>query len=1032
MAEERAKRKLTAILSADVKGYSRLMGQDETGTVDRIKKYRALITDLIQQYRGRVVDSPGDNILAEFASVVDATESAVKIQQELKDRNVGLPNDRKMEFRIGINLGDVIEDGERIYGDGVNIAARIQSLAEGGGICLSGTSYDQVKNKLNLVYENLGQHNVKNISEPVRVYRVMTEPETAGKVIGGKSKAKKWMALAAAVALIVAVGGAVSWFYYLRQSPKHEPASLDRMAFPLPDKPSIAVLPFDNLSEEPNQEYIADGLTENIIASLSNISEMFVIARNSTFVYKNKPVKIQQVSEELGVRYVLEGSVQKSGEKLRITAQLIDATTGYHLWADRYDRNLKDLFVLQDEITVKILTALQVQLTEGEQAHIWHTTDNLEAWGYVVKGGDLFGHFVKEDNTKARVLFERASEIDPGYALAWTMLAWTHFMDVWLGFSESPTKSINQAIELAKKSASLNKNQPELHSLWSMIYLHQRQYEMAVSAGEKAITLGPNNAIAHMLLAHTMHLAGRFEEAIGLAEKSIRLMPYCPDWFLWILAQSYRQAGRYNEAFALFIKALERSHKNKGNPMASLLGLIDVSIQLGRKEQARSYAAEVLKISPHFSLKGFREVYPYKESAHLERILTNLRKAGLPERVGSALPEKPSIAVLPFVNMSGNPDQEYLADGFTENIITALSYIPEIFVIARNSTFTYKGKAAKAQAVAEDLGVRYILEGSVQRAGERLRITAQLIEAASGRHLWADRYDRNLRDLFALQDEITLKIVFALQVKLSVGVQTRLTRKTMPNFEAWSYHVRGDGHMMRHSKVDNARAREFFEQAAVLAPEYAQVYTALGWTYWEDAFHGWSESRETSLLRAVELAEKALALDDSDPMIHGLWGAIYLQQKRYDLAIAKGEESIALGPNQAFPHFLLAMYLFHTGRYQEAVPLIKKAMRLNPYYPTFYLELLGGVYLRMEDYEEAIKAFKQLVARQPNRIVGHLGLAVAYTRLGRKEQARAEVAEVLRLNPQYSLDVYRQQAHGMDWDPDEVERDIEDLREAGL
>jgi adenylate cyclase len=261
------------------------------------------------------------------------------------------------------------------------------------------------------------------------------------------------------------------------------------------------------------------------------------------------------------------------------------------------------------------------------------------------------------------------------------------------------------------------------------------------------------------------------------------------------------------------------------------------------------------------------------------------------------LPEKPSIAVLPFGNLSSDSDQEFIADGMTENIITALSYIPEIFVIARNSTFTYKGKAVKAQEVAEDLGVRYILEGSVQRVGDRVRITAQLIDATSVRHLWADRYDRGLQDLFALQDEITLKIVSALQVKLSVGVQTRLTRKTMPNFEAWSYHVRGYDHMMRHTKADTAKARELFERAANLAPEYAPVFTALGLTHCEDARHGWSESREESLLRAVELAKKAQALDNSDPNIHALWGTIYLLQRRYDLAIAEGERSVALGPN---------------------------------------------------------------------------------------------------------------------------------------
>ncbi|MEJ2726416.1 MAG: adenylate/guanylate cyclase domain-containing protein, partial [Deltaproteobacteria bacterium] len=300
MTTERAKRKLSAVLSADVKGYSRLMGQDEAGTVNRLKEYRTLMGGLIQQYRGRVVDSPGDNILAEFASAVDATECAVKIQQELKKRNAEVPDESKMEFRIGINLGDVIEDGERIYGDGVNIAARIESVAETGGICVSGTIYDQVKNKLNLGYKNLGEYRAKNIAEPVRVYRVLTDPGDAGKLIGEKRKSKKGMTLAAAIVLIAVLGGTLSWFYHMRRSPKHELASLDRMAFPLPDKPSLALLPFDNLSQEPNQEYIADGLTENIIAALSKISEMFVIAGTSTFFYKDKPVKIQQASEELG------------------------------------------------------------------------------------------------------------------------------------------------------------------------------------------------------------------------------------------------------------------------------------------------------------------------------------------------------------------------------------------------------------------------------------------------------------------------------------------------------------------------------------------------------------------------------------------------------------------------------------------------------------------------------------------------------------------------------------------------------------
>jgi adenylate cyclase len=402
------------------------------------------------------------------------------------------------------------------------------------------------------------------------------------------------------------------------------------------------------------------------------------------------------------------------------------------------------------------------------------------------------------------------------------------------------------------------------------------------------------------------------------------------------------------------------------------------------------------------------------------------------EKMAFPLPEKPSIAVLPFENLSGDPEQEYIADGITENIITALSYIPEIFVIARNSTFTYKGKAVKAQEVAEDLGVRYILEGSVQRVGDRVRIMAQLIDAASGRHLWANRYDRDLQDLFALQDEITLKIVFALQVKLPVGEQTRFASKIRPTFEAWSYYVRGSGHMMRHTKADNAKARELFERAANLDPEFASVFIWLGWTHFDDAHHGWSKSREESLLRAVELAEKAQALDDSDPMIHALWGAIYLRQRRYDQAIAEGEKSVALGPNQALPHFMLAMFLHHTDRHKEALQLVRKAMRLDPYYPFTYLELLGSVYFQMGEYEEMVKAFKMLVVREPHSIVGHEGLAVAYIRLGRKEQVRSEMAEVLRLFPEYSLEVYRKHAHRRNMDPALVESDIEVLREAGL
>jgi TolB-like protein/class 3 adenylate cyclase len=328
MTDERANRKMSAILSADVKGYSRLMSVDEEGTVKALNDCREIIARCVHDHRGRVVDSPGDNVLAEFVSTVEAVKCAVKIQEDLKVRNADRPENRKMEFRIGVNLGDVIEEEGRIYGDGVNIAARLEGLAEAAGICISGTAFDQVKGKLSLGYQYVGKQTVKNIPDPIRAYKVLMEPEHAGKVI----------AQIAAVILIV-IAGTIAILKIYFGPPSIEPASVEKMAFPLPEKPSIAVLPFENMSDDPGKEYLSDGITEQIITSLSKVPSLFVISRTSTFTYKDKPVKVQQVAEELGIRYVLEGSVQQSENKIRITAQLVDALTGRHLWAQRYERN---------------------------------------------------------------------------------------------------------------------------------------------------------------------------------------------------------------------------------------------------------------------------------------------------------------------------------------------------------------------------------------------------------------------------------------------------------------------------------------------------------------------------------------------------------------------------------------------------------------------------------------------------------------------------------------------------------------------
>jgi adenylate cyclase len=629
MSDERAKRKLSAVLSADVKGYSRLMGEDETGTVSLLKEYREIMGKLIQQHRGRVVDSTGDNLLAEFSSVVDAVDSAVEIQKQLKLQNEELPENRRMEFRIGVNLGDVVEDEQRIYGDGVNIAARVESLTDGGGICISGTAYDQIGKKLPFGYEYLGEQTVKNIEKPVRIYRVLTEPEAIGKVIGEKrflGRISRRAAIAAIITLIIVAGGVVGWNIYLHQSKRIESASLDKMAYPLPAIPSIAVLPFDNLSKDPKQAYLADAITENIIAALSKVPGLFVIARNSTFIYKGKPVKVQKVAEELGVRYVVEGSIQCSGDRVRVIAQFIDALNGKHLWAEKYDRVLKDIFSLQDEISMKIITSMRVKLKHGIKERIYaKSTTNLEAYLKWLQGSEYRRRGKKEDNLRARQLYREAIGLDPEYTMAYVSLGWTHMLEARYGWSKSRSESIGRALELAKKIISMDEKSGGGYGLMSYIYRQNRDYEKAIAAAEKQIDLEPNNNTAYANLAAVLYTVGRGEEAVPLAEKAIRLDPNSPWYYFHYLGNAYLVSGRYEEAIVAYKKALHLSSEN----WFARVPLTASYIFVDREDEARAEAAEILRLNPKFSVDGWIKRTSFKDQALTERYANALRKAGL-------------------------------------------------------------------------------------------------------------------------------------------------------------------------------------------------------------------------------------------------------------------------------------------------------------------------------------------------------------------------------------------------------------------
>ncbi|MGD0238244.1 MAG: tetratricopeptide repeat protein [Syntrophorhabdales bacterium] len=634
MAPQDFKRKLTAILSADVKGYSRLMGEDEKGTVRTLNAYKEVMGGLTQDHHGRVVDAPGDNVLAEFASVVDAVECAVEIQKELKTRNAELPENRKMEFRIGVNLGDVMVDGEAIYGNGVNIAARLESLSEAGGICISGTAFDQVRNKLELGYDYLGEQTVKNIALPVRVYKVLMEPEAAGKVIGEKkAKPRQWQRAATGLvaAVIVVVATVAVWQLYLRPTrPPVEVASKEKMAFPLPDKPSIAVLPFVNMSKDPEQEYFCDGMTDQIITSLSIIPRLFVIARDSTFAYKGKAVKVQKVAEEMGVRYVLEGSIQKAGNRIRILVQLIDALKGIHLWSERYDRDLKDLFALQDEIARQVMTALQVKLTEGEYARgLAGTTTNLAALECLWRAEERFFRSSKEDNAAARQWAEKAIALDPRFAGAWAILGYTHFVDVINGWSTAPPESLKRAEECGQKALAINDATAKAQGLMGVIRWMQGRYDEAIRYAEKSVALNPNDPTMMFSLATIMHGAGRFEESISLIKTAMRICPYYPALYLRYLAASDLLAGRYQEAIEACEAMLERSRKGEYNPFYARIYLAAAYAGLGQIDKAKAQAEEVVKLKPNFSMEDEKFLTMYKDPANRERNFALLRKAGL-------------------------------------------------------------------------------------------------------------------------------------------------------------------------------------------------------------------------------------------------------------------------------------------------------------------------------------------------------------------------------------------------------------------
>ncbi len=626
MTPEGITRQLIAILSADVKDYTRLMSQDDVGTIRTLSAHKEAMEVLIQRYRGQVVDATGDNILARFDSVLDAVNAAAEMQRDLSERNAELPYHRKMEFRMGVSLGDVVEEEGRIYGDGVNIAARLQALAEGGGICISGTVHDQIKGKLGFEYQDLGEQTLKNIAEPVRVYRLLSLLGAAAHRVkeGKRALRKRWIRIALAAGILLVIGSVLLWRFVLLPARAPQVASVQKMVHPLPDRPSIAVLPFVNLSADKSQDFIVDGMTEDLIAALARFKQLFVIASNSTFTYKGKAVKVQQVAEELGVRYVVEGSTEISKDRIRVTAQLIDAIAGTHLWVERYDRPMTDVFQVRDELTRKLVASLVGKLEQAEmaKASLQHPS-SLDVYGLYWRGVELRRRYTPSNNARAGELAEKAISLDPNYARAYMLLAWTHFSNWQYGWLPGkPKQSYQRALDLIHKAVALDPRDGFVRCSLGFFLLYGRKFDEAAAEFEEALKANPNDAHLIALSAEFYADVGRPEEAIRRLKEAMRLNPHYPNWYLWGLGAAEYAAHDYQGA----VETLR-----KMSPMGAGRATLAASLaQLGRMEEAHAEAEKFLKDNPTFSASYWGSHAPFLHDKDRQHAVEGFIKAGLP------------------------------------------------------------------------------------------------------------------------------------------------------------------------------------------------------------------------------------------------------------------------------------------------------------------------------------------------------------------------------------------------------------------
>jgi adenylate cyclase len=1008
---QEGQRKLAAIMAADVAGYSRLMAEDERATVNALKQARAVFKDKVEAHQGRLIDTAGDSVLAEFRSVVEAVQCAVEVQAEIKTLNEPVEDRRRMYFRIGVNLGDVIEEADAtIYGDGVNIAARLEALAEPGGVNVSGKVYDEVKGKLDDVgFGFLGEQDVKNIPEPVRAYKVLAEGETSTAEMRGGSKAvlRRPKVVAGLVAALAVVIGVAVWGLTIRveapQMVKADGTPTDDPMLAIPMGPSIAVLPFDNLSGDQGQDLFAEGLAADISRHLSLQPKYFVIGRGTTGHYKGR--SIQEIGSELGVAFVVEGTVRKSGDTIRVTAALTDADNGKELWSSAYDRKLSadDFFEIQDEITNNIAITIGdsygVIAKATRAASLKRGGTSLSGLECVLLAYRYFETISGDDHLRARDCLEGIVAGEPNYADAWGWLAILYSHESAVGYN-AKEGSLDRALNAGQNAIEIDAGSQMAWEGLAAARFFRHEYEEFDTAARRALTINPNDAATLANMALYYGVWGNFDISLPLMEKVMTLSPYHQFWYHYPFYFSAMRNGQYSKALEFARKSRVPGAWFSHMYVAAALG------QSGKKDEAGEEAVALLKILPTFPgyFHSFATSWNFPDDIR-NQIVRGMEKAGIEfqsEKVISDGPSRPIIAVLPFDNMSGDPKQEYFADGITEDIITRLAQFPDILVLGRNTTFQFKDQAVDIKTIAEKLGADYVVEGSIRRGGDTVRVTAQLLGGGDWTHLWAETYDRALdpTNLFGIQDEITAAIAGRIGDPYGeVGQEEfrRSDRHAPKHVSSYDCVLRYFDYQLNFLPESFFETRDCLKKAVEIEPDYAEALAYLAVMYMEEISFGFDPDGDATYDEALRLLEKATALDPRSGLVRAQLALGLVMTNDLSRAVRELDEALRLAPNNQEVNARAIQVLAYMGEYERSDSLMDGLRKMNPNYPPWMNWMPAYGHLARGENTEAIALLE--MTQMGWQDWTHAFIAAAHCLNGDIAEGRASLDVALEIDP---------------------------------